>query len=302
MIELTNINSKMNLNNGTQIPCVGYGTFRTPADVAEKAVADAIKVGYRHIDTAAVYGNEEAVGKGIKDSGIDRKDLFVTSKLWNDNRGYESTKKAFQETLDRLQMDYLDLYLIHWPANQKQFGTDASKINAETWRAMEAILKDGQARAIGVSNFNNERLTDLMDHGTIIPAVNQIEFNPHIHQQEIVDFDRSHGIKLEAWSPLGSGTLLKDPVVNKIAEAHNKSTAQVELRWGLQHGMIELAKTIHEQRMKENMEIFDFELSADEMKEIDELDQEKHSLWYHDFQWNGNPDGIGDYVATPDKW
>ena len=302
MIELTNINSKMNLNNGTQIPCVGYGTFRTPADVAEKAVADAIKVGYRHIDTAAVYGNEEAVGKGIKDSGIDRKDLFVTSKLWNDNRGYESTKKAFQETLDRLQMDYLDLYLIHWPANQKQFGTDASKINAETWRAMEAILKDGQARAIGVSNFNNERLTDLMDHGTIIPAVNQIEFNPHIHQQKIVDFDRSHGIKLEAWSPLGSGTLLKDPVVNKIAEAHNKSAAQVELRWGLQHGMIELAKTIHEQRMKENMEIFDFELSADEMKEIDELDQEKHSLWYHDFQWNGNPDGIGDYVATPDKW
>ena len=141
-----------------------------------------------------------------------------------------------------------------------------------------------------------------MDHGTIIPAVNQIEFNPHIHQQKIVDFDRSHGIKLEAWSPLGSGTLLKDPVVNKIAEAHNKSAAQVELRWGLQHGMIELAQTIHEQRMKENMEIFDFELSADEMKEIDELDQEKHSLWYHDFQWNGNPDGIGDYVATPDKW
>ena len=139
MIELNNINDKLNLNNGVQIPCVGYGTFRTPADVAEKAVSDAIANGYRHLDTAAVYGNEEAVGKGIKDSGIDRKDLFVTSKLWNTNRGYDATKKAFQETLDRLQMDYLDLYLIHWPANQKQFGEDAAKINAETWRAMEDL-------------------------------------------------------------------------------------------------------------------------------------------------------------------
>ena len=175
MIELTDINSKMNLNNGTQIPCVGYGTFRTPADVAEKAVADAIKVGYRHIDTAAVYGNEEAVGKGIKDSGIDREDLFVTSKLWNDNRGYESTKKAFQETLDRLQMDYLDLYLIHWPANQKQFGTDASKINAETWRAMEDLYKEGKIKAIGLSNFMPHHIVDLMKTATVAPAVDQIE-------------------------------------------------------------------------------------------------------------------------------
>ena len=293
-----NMQPQIELNNGVKIPQLGLGVWKSTIEDAANAVHAALRNGYVLIDTAKQYGNEAGVGKGIqaaiKEDGINRDDIFLTTKIFNGDQGdYDHVRQAFEGQLKALQTDHVDLLLEHWPVDGKY---------NETWRAMEAILKDGQARAIGVSNFNNERLTDLMDHGTIIPAVNQIEFNPHIHQQKIVDFDRSHGIKLEAWSPLGSGTLLKDPVVNKIAEAHNKSAAQVELRWGLQHGMIELAKTIHEQRMKENMEIFDFELSADEMKEIDKLDQEKHSLWYHDFQWNGNPDGIGDYVATPDKW
>ena len=162
MAELKNINSPLRLNNGVTIPCVGYGTFRTPADVAEQAVADAIEVGYRHIDTAAVYGNEEAVGKGIKDSGIDRHRLFVTSKLWNTERGYESTKKALDESLEKLGMDYLDLYLIHWPANQKQFGDQAAEINAETWRAMEDAYHEGKIRALGLSNFMPHNVIDLM--------------------------------------------------------------------------------------------------------------------------------------------
>jgi diketogulonate reductase-like aldo/keto reductase len=270
LIELTNINSKLNLNNGTQIPCVGYGTFRTPADVAEKAVADAIKVGYRHIDTAAVYGNEEAVGKGIKDSGIDRKDLFVTSKLWNDNRGYESTKKAFQETLDRLQMDYLDLYLIHWPANQKQFGTEASKINAETWRAMEDLYNEGKIKAIGLSNFMPHHIVDLMKTAKVAPAVDQIEVHPGWPHTEQVKYLQAHNILVEAWAPLGGqgAKVMTNPTILQIADKHNKTAAQVCLRWIIQQGIVPLPKSVHENRMVQNKDIFDFTLTDDEMKKI----------------------------------
>lgn len=273
MIELNNINDKLNLNNGVQIPCVGYGTFRTPADVAEKAVSDAIANGYRHIDTAAVYGNEEAVGKGIKDSGIDRKDLFVTSKLWNTNRGYDATKKAFQETLDRLQMDYLDLYLIHWPANQKQFGEDAAKINAETWRAMEDLYHDGKIRAIGLSNFMPHHVVDLMQTAKVAPAVDQIEVHPGWpHTDEIIKL-QDMGILVEAWGPLGGqgSVVLQNPTMKKIAEAHGKSTAQVSLRWIIQQGVLPLPKSVHVERIRQNMDLFDFELSDDEMKEISSL-------------------------------
>lgn len=293
-----NMQPSIELNNGVKIPQFGLGVWKSSIEDAKNAVYAALHNGYVLIDTAKQYGNEKGVGDGIQAAmqkdGLKRSDLFLTTKIFNGDQGdYDHVRKAFEEQLKNLQTDHIDLLLEHWPVDGKY---------NETWRAMEAILKDGQARAIGVSNFNNERLTNLMDHGTVVPAVNQIEFNPNIHQQEIVDFDRAHGIKLEAWSPLGSGTLLKNQVVNKIAQAHHKSAAQVELRWGLQHGMIEIAKTIHENRMQENMQIFDFKLSADEMDQIDALDQEKHSLWYSDFQWNGNPDGIGDYVATPDHW
>lgn len=273
MIELNNINSRMNLNNGTTIPCVGYGTFRTPDDVAEKAVADAIKVGYRHIDTAAVYGNEEAVGKGIKDSGIDRQDLFVTSKLWNDNRGYDSTKKAFQETLDRLQMDYLDLYLIHWPANQKQFGTQAAEINAETWRAMEDLYNEGKIKAIGLSNFMPHHIVDLMRTAKVAPAVDQIEIHPGWTHAEQVKYLQAHNIVVEAWAPLGGqgAHVMTNKTMLEIADKYHKTAAQVSLRWLIQQGVVPLPKSVHEERMIQNKDIFDFALTDDEMRQISML-------------------------------
>ena len=270
MLDLTNINSTMNLNNGVKIPCVGYGTFRTPADVAEQAVADAIKVGYRHIDTAAVYGNEEAVGKGIKDSGIDRQDLFVTSKLWNDQRGYESTKQAFQATLDRLQMDYLDLYLIHWPANEKQFGDQAKEINAETWRAMEELYQAGKIRAIGLSNFMPHHIVDLMKTAKVAPAVDQIEVHPGWPHTEEVKYLQAHNILVEAWAPLGGqgAKVMTNPTMLQLADKYGKTPAQISLRWVLQQGVLPLPKSVHEDRMIQNQDIFDFELSDEDMRKI----------------------------------
>ena len=270
MIELTNINSTFNLNNGVKIPCVGYGTFRTPADVAEKAVEEAIATGYRHIDTAAVYGNEEAVGKGIKDSGIDRQDLFVTSKLWNTNRGYDQTKKAFQETLDRLQMDYLDLYLIHWPANQKQFGDEAAKINAETWRAMEDLYNEGKIRAIGLSNFMPHHIVELMKTAKVAPAVDQIEIHPGWPHTEEIKYLQAHNILVEAWGPLGGqgAQVMTNPTILQIADKYQKTAAQVCLRWILQQGVLPLPKSVHKERMVSNQQIFDFALTDEEMRKI----------------------------------
>ena len=274
MAELKNINSPLRLNNGVTIPCVGYGTFRTPADVAEQAVADAIEVGgYRHIDTAAVYGNEEAVGKGIKDSGIDRHRLFVTSKLWNTERGYESTKKALDESLEKLGMDYLDLYLIHWPANQKQFGDRAAEINAETWRAMEDAYHEGKIRALGLSNFMPHHVIDLMKTAKVAPAVDQIEVHPGWPHTQEVKYLQDHNILVEAWGPLGGqgAKVLTNPTMEKLAAKYGKTTAQISLRWILQQGVLPLPKSVHPDRMVQNAQIFDFELSDEDMKTISEL-------------------------------
>ena len=273
MAELKNINSPLRLNNGVTIPCVGYGTFRTPADVAEQAVADAIEVGYRHIDTAAVYGNEEAVGKGIKDSGIDRHRLFVTSKLWNTERGYESTKKALDESLEKLGMDYLDLYLIHWPANQKQFGDRAAEINAETWRAMEDAYHEGKIRAMGLSNFMPHHVIDLMKTAKVAPAVDQIEVHPGWPHTQEVKYLQAHNILVEAWGPLGGqgAKVLTNPTMEKLAAKYGKTTAQISLRWILQQGVLPLPKSVHPDRMVQNTQIFDFELSDEDMKTISEL-------------------------------
>ncbi|KRM35724.1 MULTISPECIES: aldo/keto reductase [Limosilactobacillus] len=273
MAELKNINSPLRLNNGVTIPCVGYGTFRTPADVAEQAVADAIEVGYRHIDTAAVYGNEEAVGKGIKDSGIDRHRLFVTSKLWNTERGYESTKKALDESLEKLGMDYLDLYLIHWPANQKQFGDRAAEINAETWRAMEDAYHEGKIRALGLSNFMPHHVIDLMKTAKVAPAVDQIEVHPGWPHTQEVKYLQAHNILVEAWGPLGGqgAKVLTNPTMEKLAAKYGKTTAQISLRWILQQGVLPLPKSVHPDRMVQNTQIFDFELSDEDMKTISEL-------------------------------
>lgn len=267
---LTSVNSPIKLNNGVEIPCVGYGTFRTDPAVTAQAVQDAIAAGYRHIDTAKVYENEVGVGQGIKAAGVPREELFVTSKLWNTDRGYEATKAAFQVSLDRLGLDYLDLYLIHWPANEKQFGADAAKINAETWRAMEELYEAGKIRAIGLSNFMPHHVAELLKTAKIKPMVDQIEVHPGWTHAEEIKKLQAMDIVVEAWGPLGGqgATVLVDPTMQKIAAAHGKSTAQVSLRWILQQGVVPLPKSVHVDRLKQNMELFDFELSNEEMQTI----------------------------------
>ena len=267
---LTSVNSPIKLNNGVEIPCVGYGTFRTDPAVTAQAVQDAIAAGYRHIDTAKVYENEVGVGQGIKAAGVPREELFVTSKLWNTDRGYEATKAAFQASLDRLGLDYLDLYLIHWPANEKQFGVDAAKINAETWRAMEELYEAGKIRAIGLSNFMPHHVAELLKTAKIKPMVDQIEVHPGWTHAEEIKKLQAMDIVVEAWGPLGGqgATVLVDPTMQKIAAAHGKSTAQVSLRWILQQGVVPLPKSVHVDRLKQNMELFDFELSNEEMQTI----------------------------------
>ena len=267
---LTNVNSPIKLNNGVEIPCVGYGTFRTDPAVTAQAVQDAIAAGYRHIDTAKVYENEVGVGQGIKAAGVPREELFVTSKLWNTDRGYEATKAAFQASLDRLGLDYLDLYLIHWPANEKQFGADAAKINAETWRAMEELYEAGKIRAIGLSNFMPHHVAELLKTAKIKPMVDQIEVHPGWTHAEEIKKLQAMDIVVEAWGPLGGqgATVLVDPTMQKIAATHGKSTAQVSLRWILQQGVVPLPKSVHVDRLKQNMELFDFELSNEEMQTI----------------------------------
>ena len=267
---LTNVNSPIKLNNGVEIPCVGYGTFRTDPAVTAQAVQDAIAAGYRHIDTAKVYENEVGVGQGIKAAGVPREELFVTSKLWNTDRGYEATKTAFQASLDRLGLDYLDLYLIHWPANEKQFGADAAKINAETWRAMEELYEAGKIRAIGLSNFMPHHVAELLKTAKIKPMVDQIEVHPGWTHAEEIKKLQAMDIVVEAWGPLGGqgATVLVDPTMQKIAATHGKSTAQVSLRWILQQGGVPLPKSVHVDRLKQNMELFDFELSNEEMQTI----------------------------------
>ena len=267
---LTSVNSPIKLNNGVEIPCVGYGTFRTAPAVTAQAVQDAIAAGYRHIDTAKVYENEVGVGQGIKAAGVPREELFVTSKLWNTDRGYEATKAAFQASLDRLGLDYLDLYLIHWPANEKQFGADAAKINAETWRAMEELYEAGKIRAIGLSNFMPHHVAELLKTAKIKPMVDQIEVHPGWTHAEEIKKLQAMDIVVEAWGPLGGqgATVLVDPTMQKIAAAHGKSTAQVSLRWILQQGVVPLPKSVHVDRLKQNMELFDFELSNEEMQTI----------------------------------
>lgn len=273
MMTLTNVNSPLTLNNGVEIPCVGYGTYKTDPAATATAVTAAIQAGYRHIDTAMVYRNEEGVGQGIKAAGVDRKELFITSKLWNTDRGYEATKVAFQKTLDRLGLDYLDLYLIHWPANEKQFGAEAAKINVETWRAMEELYHAGKIRAIGLSNFMPHHVKKLLETATVKPMVDQIEVHPGwTHADEIKEL-QAMDIVVEAWGPLGGqgATVLTNPTMQEIATAHNKSTAQVSLRWVLQQGILPLPKSVHVDRMKQNMDIFDFELSPTEMATISAL-------------------------------
>lgn len=259
------------LNNGVTIPEIGFGTWQTPdGATAVLAVKSALENGYRHIDTAAIYGNEKSIGQAIADSGIDRKELFITSKLWNSERGYESTLKAFEKTLSDLQTDYLDLYLIHWPANAKQF-SDWKQKNADTWRAFEKLYQDGKIKAIGLSNFMVHHLEALLETATVKPVINQIEYHPGYLQTEVVAFCKANDILIEAWSPLGTGKMLNDPTLLEIASNYNVSVAQLCIRWCLQNGTLPLPKSVTPERIKQNLNVYHFEISESDMKRIDAL-------------------------------
>lgn len=260
------------LANGYKIPIVGFGTWQTPdGDTAVNAVKTAIECGYTHIDGAAVYDNEKSVGMGIKESGVARENLFITSKLWNTERGYDTTIAAFEKTLSDLHVDYLDLYLIHWPANKKQFD-NWKELNSETWRAFEDLYKQGRIKAIGVSNFLTHHLEALMETATIAPMVNQIEFHPGYMQKETLDFCKANNICVEAWSPLGTGRMLSNETLNEIAANYNKSTAQLCIRWCMQNGTVPLPKSVTPARIAENLDVFDFEISGEDMERINAME------------------------------
>lgn len=256
------------LYNGNKIPSIGYGTWQTPdGEKTVAAVRAALSLGYRHIDTAAAYGNEASVGRAVRESGISREELFVTSKVWNTDRGYQKTREAFDRTLNMLQMDYLDLYLIHWPASPSRF-PDWEEINRETWRAMTDLYKEGRIRSVGVSNFMPAHLKALME-AEITPMVNQIELNPGHRQTETVGFCQEHQILVEAWSPLGTGRILEEKCLSEMASRYGKSTAQFCLRWCLQKGILPLPKSMTPSRIKENKEVFDFRISKEDMEAVE---------------------------------
>lgn len=259
------------LSNGVEIPCIGFGTWQTPdGDVCVSSVLSAIEAGYRHIDTAQGYGNEESVGLAVKKSGIDRKKLFITSKLTNSEHGYERTLAAFEETMKKLDMDYLDLYLIHWP-NPIAFRDHWQEANAGTWKAFEELYKAGRIRAIGISNFRPHHIEELMKTATVAPMVNQIRLCPGETQDEVVDYCRSHNIQLEAYSPLGVGKIFEVPEMKALAEKYGKSIAQICIRWSLQRGYLPLPKSVTPSRIKENTQVFDFELEAADVQLIADL-------------------------------
>lgn len=270
-MEFEKLTDNFTMNNGRVIPCIGYGTYKTSDEEVYNAVLSALKAGYRHIDTAAFYKNEEGIGRAIRDCGIAREELFITSKVWNTDRGYENTKRAFAATMERLGLAYLDLYLIHWPANKKQFGDEAEKINAETWKALEELYAEGKIRAIGLSNFLPHHIDELMKTAKVKPMVDQIEFHPGWAQLEVSEYCRKNDIVVEAWSPLGRKEVLDNEVLRDIGSKYGKSTAQICVRWVLQHGILSLPKTVNAKRMAENADVFDFELTGEEMKAIDEL-------------------------------
>ena len=262
------------LNNGVEIPVLGFGVFQI-ADLTEceRSVVDAIQTGYTHIDIAASYTNEEAVGRGIRQSGVAREKLFITTKLWIQSNGYESTLKAFERSLDRLQLDYIDLYLIHQPYGD---------VYGE-WRAMEELYQQGKIRAIGVSNFQPDRIMDLMIHNKITPVVNQIEVNPFQQQIDTQTFLQDNSVQVEAWAPFAEGrnNIFQNETLLSIAAKHNKSVAQVILRWVVQRGIIALAKSTRKERMMENISVFDFELSVEDMAAITTLDTKTSSFFDH---------------------
>lgn len=252
------------LSNGVMVPMLGFGTWKIPSDIAEDVVADAIEVGYRHIDTAALYENEEAVGRGIRRSGVKREELFVVTKLNHADHGYQNTKDAFETSLRKLELDYVDLYLIHWP----------KPLNVESWRAIEEIYLSKKARAIGVSNFHIHHLEELIQQGQIVPMVNQVEFHPYLTQVQLREYMKIHDIAFSSWSPLQRGKIFEIVELQEIAKKYQKTVAQIVIRYNIQCGHIVLPKTITKSRMEENFNVFNFNLNQEDMDSIHALNKQ----------------------------
>ena len=277
MKKITDLQGSFELHNGVQMPYFGLGVYLSK-DGSEviNAVKEALNHGYRHIDTASIYDNEEGVGKGIQESNVNRKDVFLVSKVWNTDQGYDATLKAFDASLERLGTDYLDLYLIHWPKGE---------LSKETWKALEKLYKEKRVRAIGVSNFLQHHLEDLLTSTEIVPMVNQMEFHPYLVQQDLIDFCNSKGIQYEAWSPLMQGNIFDLDIMKDLASKYKKTIAQIVLRWDLQKGVVTIPKSSKKERIIANSDLFNFELSEDDMQLLDGLEKGK--------RFGPDPDNFG---------
>ncbi len=267
MKKITNLQGTFELHNGVQMPYFGLGVYLSKdGNEVIHAVKDALEHGYRHIDTAAIYNNEEGVGTGIRESSVDRKDVFLVSKVWNNDQGYDSTLKAFDASLERLGTDYLDLYLIHWPKGER---------SKETWKALERLYREKRVRSIGVSNFLQHHLEDLLTSAEIVPMVNQMEFHPYLVQQKLLDFCNAKKIQYEAWSPLMQGNIFDLDVMKDLAAKYKKTIAQIVLRWDLQKGVVTIPKSSKKERIVANADLFNFEMSDADVKLLDSLDRGK---------------------------
>ena len=267
MRTITNLQGTFRLHNGVEMPDFGLGVYLSKdGQEVINAIKWAVDAGYRHIDTASIYKNEEGVGIGVKEASVAREELFVVSKVWNSDQGYESTLKAFDDSLKRLGMDYLDLYLIHWPVEGKY---------KETWRALEKLYAEGRVRAIGVSNFLQHHLEDLMADAEVVPMVNQMEFHPYLVQQELLDFCQKNTIQYEAWSPMMQGKIFGMEAFEALAKKYNKTIAQIVLRWDLQKGVVTIPKSTKKERIESNAAIFDFEITQEDMELLDAMDRQQ---------------------------
>ena len=266
-----NIKSTVKLNNGVQMPVLGLGVYQSPPGrVTQDAVKFALKVGYQHVDTARIYGNEADIGEAVRKSRVPREDLFVTTKLWNSEQGYDSALRACEASLKRLGFDHLDLYLIHFPVPE---------VRKESWRAMKTLLEKEKCRAIGVSNFTIHHLEDLLEEHELTPAVNQVEFHPFLYQKELLEYCQRRGIQVEAYSPLARGERFKHQRITALATKYSKTPAQLMIRWGLQHGLVVIPKSTREERIRENSQVFDFEISAEDMRSLDSLNEDLRLNW-----------------------
>ena len=265
-----NLNTKITLNNDVQIPLLGLGTWKIDDSKVEETILSALNIGYRHIDTAATYQNEIGIGKALVKSGVVREDVFITTKLWNSDHGYKKAIAACDKSLQNLKLSYVDLYLIHWPV---------AGLFIETWSAMEELLASGKCRAIGVSNFTISHLEALMKESTTVPAVNQVEFSPYLYQKELLDFCKSKGIQMEAYSPLTRGNKLANPKLAEIAVKYGKSAAQILIRWSLQTGLVVIPKASSQTHLQDNADVFDFEIDIEDMQALNSFNEDLHICW-----------------------